>query len=404
MTLPTPRRDRRGFTLIELLVVIAIIAVLVAILLPAVQQAREAARRTQCKNNMKQLGLAMANYEETYGAIPRANNAVGHRSRAVDDEVDPWQAYGAFPSLMPFLDEVPLATAVQAAIDNNIVANTWGDQDNFPPTWSADQSNDFNGSPSFEYGAVANGVHTENGVATTVATLLCPSDSIPGAPRRRDWTNYGISLGPNLMGSGMNARPTDSNGCFSYAENVKFRDIVDGTSNTIAFSERLLVRTNWPGNSAANIGYPPSSQKARSVTRDHGPWPVTSLGLTVDNLAWPQTLNKAQVESLAAYCDGAPAIDGNVSVGSVWYSSYATSQGFNTLLTPNSSHVNCTLNCAPGACDPDGEGFVPARSQHPGGVNATMADGKVFFLSEAIDWQTYQAMGGRNEGQVVEKW
>ena len=102
---------RNGFTLIELLVVIAIIAILIALLLPAVQQAREAARRTQCKNNMKQLGLAVHNFESTYGKLPygmlrRDNTGWGHPSFGIVGEQD--RRYALHFQLLPFIEQPAL--------------------------------------------------------------------------------------------------------------------------------------------------------------------------------------------------------------------------------------------------------------------------------------------------------
>src|ERR1700754_2448183 len=101
-------RQRRGFTLIELLVVIAIIAVLIALLLPAVQAAREAARRAQCTNNLKQLGIALHNYNDTVGSVPTSSRG--------------W--WGIFPNMLPYMEQTPLFNAMNFSVNEQYVART----------------------------------------------------------------------------------------------------------------------------------------------------------------------------------------------------------------------------------------------------------------------------------------
>ena len=398
---PVQSRRRGGFTLIELLVVIAIIAVLVAILLPAVQQAREAARRTQCKNNLKQLGLALANYEETYFVYPMSEFAVSDPGQP-DGMTQGWQSYGALGKLMPFMDEVTIATDLQNCIDNDLVAQSWGDENNNPAQWYEGQGG--SGRGNYEFGAAERGLAANNGRDTAVPTLLCPSDTIPQFPVRKDWSNYGISMGSNLMHSMWRANTVwngnpmsrHANGLFTPGQIIGERDVLDGTSNTLAFSERLTTRG---GALAFQQIYPPGTQKNFNVLREIEASTFNGIVSEVEH-SWP-TLSLGKVQQLAGLCNASTAGD-PYSMGSQWYSALAPSQGFNTLLTPNSTDANCAFNCTPGNCDPDGEGFIAARSQHPGGVNATMADGKVFFLSEAIDWENYQRMGARADGKIVE--
>jgi prepilin-type N-terminal cleavage/methylation domain-containing protein len=192
--LPTTRR--RGFTLIELLVVIAIIAILIALLLPAVQQAREAARRTQCKNNLKQLGLAMHNYLDTHRCFPP--NGVSNVTSTT------WSAQ-AF--LLPFLEGGNLYSKINFNVG-------YGHPDNVSPV---------------------------NVAATRIAVLVCPSDSndrqrLSSSGQPEHWPlSYGVGRGIYL--THRTNFTADGGAAFAYNKGMRDRDFTDGMSNTVGMSE-----------------------------------------------------------------------------------------------------------------------------------------------------------------------
>ncbi|SFJ05707.1 DUF1559 domain-containing protein [Planctomicrobium piriforme] len=215
-------RIRRGFTLIELLVVIAIIAILIALLLPAVQQAREAARRSQCKNNLKQLGLALHNYHDTHSVFPpgalalNITNGVAYKS----GDTEPGRTavgggWGWTVFVMPMLDQAPL----YAALNPN--------GNNFPTTANATTK-------------------------TVLSVFLCPSDPSgeivtstalggDGATQGHARSNY-----PAIYGSGsveyVHVDADATKGMFWYNSKVRIRDVTDGLSNSLAITER-----KWDG-------------------------------------------------------------------------------------------------------------------------------------------------------------
>ena len=209
---------RRGFTLIELLVVIAIIAILIALLLPAVQQAREAARRSQCKNNLKQIGLALHNYHDTHKVFPPGFVEVN------PDFQDKRWGWGVF--ILPFMD--------QAALYNQLGV----------------------GDPNVNLHDLAVSGAADTPAETPVATFRCPSDTGPDKNSARKITSPGEPGLSNFVGNytnddgavedagGGDMRPraansdTDRGGIFSRNSEVKIRDITDGTSNTIIVGER----------------------------------------------------------------------------------------------------------------------------------------------------------------------
>lgn len=213
---------RRGFTLIELLVVIAIIAVLIALLLPAVQQAREAARRTQCKNNLKQLGLALHNYHDTANALPP-----GWVSGAAGPSRWGW---GTF--LLPQFDQAPLYASLSSAMGM-----------------------DANSINATGFSAVMTTLPQPGPLQTSLAAFRCPSDvagptvNTPLAdgymvmmPPMANTTTFGRSTYPGVMGSNvdwMMGQPmTPSGGSFGRNSSTNFRDYQDGLSNTFLIGER----------------------------------------------------------------------------------------------------------------------------------------------------------------------
>lgn len=211
-------RRNRGFTLIELLVVIAIIAVLIALLLPAVQQAREAARRTQCKNNLKQLGLALHNYHDTYLIFPLCSylDTWSSGPNAVNSQ---W-AWSVM--ILPYMDQAPLF--------NQLVV----------------------GPNTFEQ--AANDATRLKSLTTPLPAFICPSDPEAGVNRNRPFlqkTTGGLCNGMVLTSTTQFGKSNymacngnhDSDGIFgSGGGRVSIRDILDGTSNTIMVGERSSVK------------------------------------------------------------------------------------------------------------------------------------------------------------------
>ena len=222
MTSLPPAPHRRGFTLIELLVVMAIVGVLVAVLLPAVQQAREAARRTQCKNHLKQLGLAVANYESTYGQYPPSTTV--DLSRAVTGNNAAWGVHGR---ILQFLEQVGVSSRVDLT-----------------QPWDGQQVID----------------------GQRIAVFGCPSDPLAAKPRTFTdsrptlWpTSYGANFGTWFVYDPATGR--GGNGLFFPNARLKPRDVLDGTSNTLLFAE---VR---PWQPYTRNGGPPSPQPPQSVAQ-----------------------------------------------------------------------------------------------------------------------------------------
>jgi len=218
-----PGRDRvpdRGFTLIELLVVIAIIAVLIALLLPAVQAAREAARRTQCINNLKQLGLALHGYHDALGALPMGYAAWG---RFIDGATDTAPGWGWGTMILSQLDQGPLYSAVN-------------------------------------FGLPMGGSQNTTVIRCMIATYLCPSDLTDGPFPVTDASGNVLAIAaPSSYAASVGGNETDTatginndglgTGTFFRNSRIQLADVTDGTSQTIAVVERAWSKASgvWAG-------------------------------------------------------------------------------------------------------------------------------------------------------------
>lgn len=215
----TTERQRRAFTLIELLVVIAIIAILIALLLPAVQQAREAARRTQCKNNLKQIGLAMHNYHDVHRCLPAAQYFC--RTQPCNGRQPLGPGWFWSYSILPFMDQSPVFNQFDVDLLLNHPINVGTISNNIPAFGCPSDASRRLHIPPFGPGNATAGLR----LATT-------SYAVNGGAFHDSFTHRDVS-------------ETWKNGVFARDSRIKFRDITDGTSNTIMAGETISYDFNW---------------------------------------------------------------------------------------------------------------------------------------------------------------
>jgi prepilin-type N-terminal cleavage/methylation domain-containing protein/prepilin-type processing-associated H-X9-DG protein len=354
---------RRGFTLIELLVVIAIIAVLIALLLPAVQAAREAARRVQCTNNLKQLGLGLANYESSNGSYPIAlvyGVGVGPcKSPGFGRgcQNTPW-----FVLMLPYIEQGPLYNSFNAAIGIE-----------GPPVGSAPLG-----------GFVVNSTV----FTTKIASFQCPSDSeyafsfatlsaatggaVPAYPFSPTKGNYGINVGNTDFGGAAfglypmlyRQAPFGSNTSGTGPITIRVASVTDGLSNTQFMSE-ILQGANDDTRGTVWFDDPGDGSYMTRFT-PNGLQDILGSGINVDVIAGFVTGPGQSPTAPGQLCDSQPVQQ---------LACYSSSK--------------------------EGFAFAGSRSRHPGGVNTLFGDGSVHFMKNSINPVTWVGLGSINGGEVI---
>lgn len=352
---------RRGFTLVELLVVIAIIGILAGLLLPAVQQMRESARRTECTNNIRQISLAVASYEAGFHRFPV--NEVGPPPTTFA----PANQSGYLSWLVPILPHIE-GNNVHKLIDQRI--------------------NNGDGT-----GFMISATHANAEAASTViGTFLCPSDTpsfdsvIAMGTSNPAPDNYAGNAGWPSYATGYNGErntpgefngvialvhPSDDIAWHSNSRGVRRKQITDGTSHTALVAERIIQN----GNNPASIREYDQRLESFHITENAG-----TLAQLDDRC------NPTQTHS---------DVINSGYVGRSWISGYAlTAPTYMHLKTPNTwmGHFSSSDN--------DGDFMATPSSRHPGGVNVAMTDGSVRFVSDQIDRQVWWSAGSRNGGEV----
>ncbi len=371
----TSRLVKKGFTLIELLVVIAIIAVLIALLLPAVQQAREAARRSDCKNKLKQIGLALHNYEETHKTFPPG--VVKTEAVAVaGGNIASGFGWGTY--ILPFLDNAPLFKKFNTNQNASSTINV----------------------------AL---------VATVLPAYRCPSDvgegqAVVAGTGAGTWGttnyvgNYGISLPvlQDTVGGNWGVETAKVvQGIFGQNTRTRIRDIRDGVTNTVLVMERRMPRSGSAWTNAASGTF--NSFWAGD--------PDTSNGLT-DILGTTSTNSAATPGNYYAVagwaCEGT-YVGGGVGVaGGVWTDTTANCSSGTPMPTATSAYGNpIKINKLPGTTGAALTGSnvdqttAGSQSYHPGGTQVMLGDASVRFVSDSVDIGTWINLHRRNDGRTL---
>jgi prepilin-type N-terminal cleavage/methylation domain-containing protein/prepilin-type processing-associated H-X9-DG protein len=332
------KRPNRAFTLIELLVVIAIIAVLIALLLPAVQAAREAARRSQCVNNLKQLGLAIQNYHDSTGGLPPSST---NFSGTTGND------FSMKARCLPFMEQGVAWNALNQGLGYNQIQNST--------------------------------IRTMR-----FASFLCPSDgntpvgqvTLNGNSLQIGYSNY-----PNCLGVARRVPGTvldgigDKMGTTADGPQLTLANVKDGTSNTVAWSEFVMGR---------NEG---------TAARDGTNMIYGLIGTADTAVGIPY--GTAYFLNQGAACTTNTTKNNDQKGGDwLWHQVYAGG-GYTHLMTPNKK------SCFQDGSHTD-SGIITASSGHPGGVNVGFLDGSVRFIKDSVNQNTWWAISTKDGGEVID--
>jgi prepilin-type N-terminal cleavage/methylation domain-containing protein/prepilin-type processing-associated H-X9-DG protein len=369
------KRERRAFTLIELLVVIAIIAVLIALLLPAVQAAREAARRTQCVNNLKQLGLAAQNYVSSNNVFPPQTS---WPTMAANYTLNPagfaW-GFNWYYALFPQMEQQQTFNAVNFSLSpmdfSQITAAVVKVSSLLCPSESTNsQLFSVNTGTATYFYAVSNYAGNYGGPA---AIMPYSGTIIP---------EYDVEQGMTTATAGK-------------LSSVGMQTITDGTSNTALFSERLIA--GYPYNSTATV-YPSGIPGLRAIFT--GTYAAAPSSVTTANMF---TANPAQL--FAQGCQNLSSTTASPYPGAIGIEMIAGNPGYvgiasyNHWTAPNTVPCQNSIDPIVGFVGPYGS--ASATSLHPGGVNVCFSDGSVHFVKSSIGLQPWWGLGTRSGGEVV---
>lgn len=360
--------DKKGFTLVELLVVISIIGVLVALLLPAVQSAREAARRMSCSNNLRQIGLSLHNYHDAFKQFPEQGAGFSDIGDDVPggswarSEISSQRNLSVLVGILPFIEQ----QALWEQIANPLGINADGSLRNVPwPSMGPTPFRQFNYRPW----------------VTEVSAFRCPSDPGVGLPAMGR-TNYGVSMGDTthwafLWGPFNDELQLDTGhvlhlrasarGVFIPRTKTQFRDILDGLSNTIAMGEF-----------ATGLG----DRDVRTQPLNWATPDGDDTDVLFDNPSFcEQFVSPLRPQFWSDGTDGGvepPRLAGNSFLrGFSWSDRNYLNTTMNTILPPNS--VTCLKS------NSSDSGILPPSSNHPGGVHVLLAGGAVRFITDSIE-------------------